>query len=144
MNKSLRERIIDCCVEIKELLLEKNTAYGNSAFEPVNIFCQLPSEEQLNVRIDDKLSRIRCGGTYKSEDTELDLIGYLILKRVWRQTNDENAEHISGDSRGLSSNTKLNGKSNIVLDKQCSCADCSQQRNRLSTTERIKEENVVS
>jgi hypothetical protein len=42
-------------------------------------------EEQINVRIDDKLSRIARGRQdVIQEDTELDLIGYLILKRVGR------------------------------------------------------------
>lgn len=38
--------------------------------------------EQLNVRIDDKLSRIRSAQGDDQEDAELDLIGYLVLKRV--------------------------------------------------------------
>lgn len=38
--------------------------------------------EQINVRIDDKLSRLARGNEYPGDDTELDLIGYLILKRV--------------------------------------------------------------
>jgi len=40
--------------------------------------------EQINVRIDDKLSRIARGRDYAGDDTELDLIGYLVLRRVAR------------------------------------------------------------
>ncbi len=69
---------------IREMLLHKNKAYGNSAFEPVRIFSNASPEEQILVRIDDKLSRI-ARGTDAGEDTEGDLIGYLIILRIHRQ-----------------------------------------------------------
>ena len=72
------------CDELKELLLEKNRSYGNSATDPVRIFSKCSAEEQLNVRIDDKLSRI-LRGQAAGEDVEKDLIGYLIMKRVQRR-----------------------------------------------------------
>ena len=70
--------------EVKRILLEKNRAYGNSALAPLRIFSRADPVEQLNVRIDDKLSRIARGREYAGDDTELDLIGYLILRRVAR------------------------------------------------------------
>jgi len=77
------------CDAIKELLRSKNKKYGNSAFNPVRIFSKATPEEQINVRIDDKLSRIAQGfaNDFKTndataEDTVMDLIGYLVLKRV--------------------------------------------------------------
>ena len=81
------ERISTVCDEVKALLIAKNRAYGDSAINPVRIFCRADAAEQINVRIDDKLSRIARGTeTDKvAEDTELDLIGYLILKRVQRE-----------------------------------------------------------
>jgi len=72
------------CEEIKQVLLEKNRAYGNSALAPLRIFSRADPVEQLNVRIDDKLSRIARGSEYACDDTELDLIGYLVLRRVAR------------------------------------------------------------
>jgi hypothetical protein len=74
------------CENIKSLLIAKNKAYGNSFAAPANIFCKLSAEDQINVRIDDKLNRIAKGNDKEAvpEDTELDLIGYLILKRVLR------------------------------------------------------------
>lgn len=81
------------CEAIKDLLIAKNKEYGSSAFEPICIFSGATPEEQIDVRIDDKLKRIR---TIKGlpevrvhEDTELDLIGYLILKRVARNLAKE-------------------------------------------------------
>ena len=78
----MKEKIEQVCDEIKEMLIAKNQAYGNSAADPVRIFAKSDTIEQINVRIDDKLSRIARGHEYENEDTELDLIGYLILKRV--------------------------------------------------------------
>ena len=49
------------CDRIKEILPEKNHANGNSALEPVRIFSKADSVEQINVRIDDKLSRLARG-----------------------------------------------------------------------------------
>ena len=74
--------IIETCNEIKEMLLEKNRKYGNSALSPKRIFSKASSIEQINVRIDDKLSRIESAQTDDIEDPILDLLGYLILRRV--------------------------------------------------------------
>lgn len=72
------------CNEIAEMLCEKNRSYGDSALTPVRIFSKEASNiEQLNVRMDDKLSRLLKGNAKAyGEDVEKDLIGYLILKRI--------------------------------------------------------------
>lgn len=67
--------------DIGQMLKRKNRAYGNSALEPVRIFSKADDIEQLKVRIDDKLSRIRNGGA-DGEDPENDLIGYLVIKQI--------------------------------------------------------------
>jgi hypothetical protein len=72
------------CQNLAEMLKAKNRAYGNSFADPVRIFSRVTPEEGLNIRIDDKLSRI-ARGKNAGEDAELDLIGYLILKRVLRR-----------------------------------------------------------
>jgi hypothetical protein len=69
------------CQNLAEMLKAKNRAYGNSFADPVLIFSKVDPVEGLNIRIDDKLSRI-ARGQNAGEDAELDLIGYLILKRV--------------------------------------------------------------
>lgn len=69
------------CENIKQMLIAKNQAYGNSFADPVRIFSKATPEDGLNIRIDDKLSRI-ARGQNAGEDAILDLIGYLILKRV--------------------------------------------------------------
>lgn len=66
---------------VKRTLLEKNISYGNSALDPVRVFSKASPTEQLRVRIDDKISRLQRGGE-DTEDTVLDLIGYLILLQI--------------------------------------------------------------
>ena len=78
------DAIVAACDEVKELLLAKNKAYGDSAMSPLRVFSHANPEEQLLVRIDDKLSRIARGSEFSHEDTLLDLIGYLILLRIRR------------------------------------------------------------
>lgn len=83
--------IIKQCDSIKQLLLDKNAAYGNSAITPVRIFSKASPIEQLLVRIDDKLSRLIHGINTENvpENTDDDLIGYLILKKVALQLQKE-------------------------------------------------------
>lgn len=87
------EAILRECLEVASFLIDKNCAYGNSALDPVRIFSTAGPEEQLRVRIDDKLSRLSHwpGEGYAAipEDVVLDLIGYLILLRI--ATQDTNS-----------------------------------------------------
>jgi len=64
------------------MLIEKNKSYGNAAFEPIHIFSRVSAISQIEVRIDDKLNRLAKGAEFQGDDTELDLIGYLILLRI--------------------------------------------------------------
>ena len=69
--------------EITNLLKEKNTAYGNSALNPLNIFSKLNAVESLCARLDDKIARISNRGINdNTEDTVDDLIGYLLLLKM--------------------------------------------------------------
>lgn len=77
-----QQLITEACSEINDILLTKNRRYGDSAINPIRIFSKADSIEQINVRLDDKLSRIVSGQGDEDEDVELDIIGYLILKRV--------------------------------------------------------------
>lgn len=76
------------CDELKELLLRKNAAYGDSALSPLRVFSRADAVEQIKVRIDDKLSRLSRGHELSDEsldDTVRDLMGYLVLYRVARR-----------------------------------------------------------
>lgn len=66
---------------VRDMLVSKNAAYGDSALDPVRVFSKADAAEQIRVRIDDKLSRVQRGSD-AGEDTVLDLIGYLVLLRI--------------------------------------------------------------
>tara|TARA_R100000306_G_C4354651_1_gene132017 strand:- start:621 stop:1022 length:402 start_codon:yes stop_codon:yes gene_type:complete len=69
--------------DMKDLLISKNRAYGDSATNPSNVFSKGSPIDSLCARIDDKLMRIQNKGINdKTEDTLSDLIGYLILLKV--------------------------------------------------------------
>ena len=51
--------IAEICNDIRDLLLTKNRAYGNSALNPIRVFSKADAKEQILVRIDDKLNRIK-------------------------------------------------------------------------------------
>lgn len=88
-----REKVTEITDGMRDFLIEKNESYGNSALRPTRIFSNSDSTEQILVRIDDKLSRIKGAGGFKemarkaresgndnySEDVIKDLIGYLII-----------------------------------------------------------------
>lgn len=78
----IQKMIAEECDGIKEMLLEKNRKYGNSALNPIRVFSKADPYEQINVRLDDKLSRIRSAQDDEDEDVDKDLIGYLILRRI--------------------------------------------------------------
>lgn len=100
MNNPTKEHIsfeillIHVLDQIKELLLRKNKAYGDSALNPIRMFSKASPLEQIKVRIDDKLSRLQKGMETEAvpEDTIMDLIGYLVLYQiaVERQKRDTN------------------------------------------------------
>lgn len=68
--------------KIADILISKNKAYGDSALNPIRAFSKASRIEQLNVRIDDKISRIQRGTDFEDEDTVRDLIGYLVLRLI--------------------------------------------------------------
>jgi hypothetical protein len=80
--------IAEECSAIATMLCEKNAAYGDSALDPLRVFSKADPVEQILVRIDDKLSRLKRGQA-AGEDVERDLIGYLILLRIARRRQAE-------------------------------------------------------
>ena len=74
--------IVCVCDELKEVLLEKNRKYGDSALNPMRIFSKASTLEQLKVRMDDKLSRLQNAQSDDDEDPVTDLLGYLVLYKV--------------------------------------------------------------
>lgn len=89
MIEAFNATTVDICTvldDTKQMLLEKNLKYGDSAVNPVRIFSRSSPIEQILVRIDDKLSRLSRGAGFEEveEDAISDLIGYLVLLKVAR------------------------------------------------------------
>ena len=82
MSLDTQNKISQVCDEIKNMLIEKNKSYGDSAINPVRIFSKADSVEQIKVRIDDKISRISRGKEFYGDNDIDDLIGYLVLLKV--------------------------------------------------------------
>ena len=82
------ENVMD---EVKEFLLSKNIQYGDSVFNPVRVFSKVDKDEQLKVRIDDKLSRLMRGNDSMEADEDIvkDLIGYLALLLIAMRSNSQ-------------------------------------------------------
>ena len=77
-------RIEEVMEEVRVMLLAKNEQYGDSALSPNRIFSKASTDEQIKVRIDDKLNRLMLGNDSMESDEDVikDLIGYLILLLV--------------------------------------------------------------
>ena len=84
MTGTSQTRIEEVMEEIRVMLLAKNEQYGDSALSPNRIFSKASTDEQIKVRIDDKLNRLMLGNDSMESDEDVikDLIGYLILLLV--------------------------------------------------------------
>jgi hypothetical protein len=76
------QRIIAECLEIAEMLIKKNISYGDSALSPIRIFSQADNQEQIKIRIDDKINRIKNGSGFAGDNDIDDMVGYLILLKI--------------------------------------------------------------
>tara|TARA_R110000796_G_scaffold2109_3_gene8414 strand:+ start:1168 stop:1440 length:273 start_codon:yes stop_codon:yes gene_type:complete len=88
LSKETEQKITEVISGIEKMLIEKNRAYGDSAIDPVRVFSKADAVEQIYVRIDDKLSRVKRGHEYPGDDTISDLIGYLVLLLVAKEKNE--------------------------------------------------------
>lgn len=91
--ESTQQLISQTCDSIRDLLLEKNRKYGDSALNPLRVFSKGSSLDQIKVRIDDKLSRIQNAQGDEDEDPLIDLMGYLVLLKIAMQK--ENQESVT-------------------------------------------------
>jgi len=98
-----KDKLRKKCDEVKSLLIDKNEAYGDSAIIPSNIFSKLSATEALKARIDDKLNRIQNKGICdNTEDTLMDLAGYLILLMVAKDNESNYIQKHKGYKESLS------------------------------------------
>lgn len=101
--KRTQLEIASICDKIKNLLLEKNLKYGDSAINPNRIFSKASAVEQILVRIDDKLSRIGKGVGLLASDEDVvdDLIGYLVLLKIAQKREEEDKKWDGSDIEPL-------------------------------------------
>jgi hypothetical protein len=86
-DKPIEEMISEECVALESMLLIKNIAYNNSLHSEPPLF-PIDSITGIQARINDKLNRIKqVGLTDETEDSVLDLIGYLIHLRIALKLN---------------------------------------------------------
>jgi hypothetical protein len=74
--------ILKVCLDIAQMLIDKNISYGNSALSPVRIFSKADSVEQIKVRLDDKLNRLKNGSSFAGDNDIDDMLGYLVLLKI--------------------------------------------------------------
>lgn len=82
-----QQKIINTMDSMRDFLLEKNRRYGNSALEPKRMFSKATTDEQILVRLDDKISRIQNSVELRKNDIA-DMIGYLALLCVAKDWTD--------------------------------------------------------
>ena len=72
---------------MRDLVLEKNKRYGDSALNPIKCFSKVSADESIRIRLDDKLKRIMNASEIRKNDVA-DIIGYLSLLCVSRDWTD--------------------------------------------------------
>jgi len=85
-----QEKIVFVMDALKQMLLEKNRRYGDSALKPLGIFNKDGASNSILARLDDKLARIKNADELRKNDIA-DLIGYLVLLCVakdWKEFGD--------------------------------------------------------
>ena len=86
------------CDNVKQLLLQKNMKYGDSALNPIRVLSKTGPTEQILVRIDDKLNRVKQGNILEDdEDVVMDLIGYFVLLKISLERNVQLPHNIPQD-----------------------------------------------
>ena len=90
----MKDKIRKKCDEIRDLLIEKNIAYGNSVFDKGLLF-EVDPIYAIQARINDKLNRIKSKETYMSENDLMDVTGYFILLQVLRSEKGDEVKELN-------------------------------------------------
>lgn len=94
--KTTADRIREACDELCEILLAKNSNYGDTAGEPPILAPWLEPDMAIRVRMSDKISRLRTLLTREQDkvgeslkDTFMDLAGYAVLMKIELDKEEE-------------------------------------------------------
>lgn len=89
-HEEFKEVLDQVLSDVRTMLIDKNRKYGNSVIEPRRIFSRASPLEQINVRIDDKLSRMSNQQADDDEDVANDLLGYLVIREIAKRIQEKN------------------------------------------------------
>lgn len=81
-NDDTQSRISALYDAMKDMQLYKNRKYGNAALEPLHVFFKGDASDSIDIRLDDKLSRIKNNDGKCSNNDLADFVGYVMLKLV--------------------------------------------------------------
>lgn len=88
-----QEKIVEVTDSIKELLLYKNSKYGDSAINPKKIFYKGDSTNSILIRLDDKIGRVVSNPDDKPRINDIaDITGYCILLLISLGVTKEDIE----------------------------------------------------
>lgn len=158
VNIDLVNKVLE---QITETLIEKNKRYGNSALSPIGIFYKGKSTNSIEIRIDDKINRIKNSDTLRTNDV-YDLLGYLYLYSISRgifmfntsNTFEEKvrmiSEHINGCINYYAEH-KINKERFSIFEKEntnnCNISDCIRSidviLNGIKNRENPNEEDII-
>ena len=83
------------CDAIKDLIVNKNIKYGDSALSPSNIFYKGNSTNSILIRLDDKLNRVKNNKSEKPRINDIvDIIGYCILLLISLNADESDIKKI--------------------------------------------------
>jgi hypothetical protein len=123
-NECIKEE----CQAMAEFLSSKNTSYDGSVFKEVTYCGKVISPtEGADIRITDKLRRLQSSDpNFNGEDAELDLLGYLLLKRCFSRfttarkkiaAENRAAERATTDVKPVTAPRKRRTKAEIAADE---------------------------
>lgn len=93
MTTESQKKIVEITDAIKDLLLYKNTKYGDSALNPKKIFYKGDSTNSILIRLDDKLGRVISNPDEKPRVNDVaDIIGYCTLLLISLGVTKEDIE----------------------------------------------------
>jgi hypothetical protein len=96
MERKLTQRQVESLirkhmVEYGNFLIKKNRAYGNSAFEAINVYAKGSALDLMKLRMDDKLKKMLKGNDLaeEKEDAAKDFCGYWHLMEILKEKEME-------------------------------------------------------
>lgn len=98
-QERFEKEVTEILDDLREMLFAKNRKYGDAALNPQRTFATASAVELINVRLDDKLSRIKSRQNDEDEDPYRDMLGYLVLREIAVRREKEAVESLRQSHR---------------------------------------------